>query len=315
MEKVSLKGMIESVIADLAENKPVNDYALKLLIISRYLRNRTFSQWLKNEFDGYENIEDLPDYRILTAQVKANIIIERGFNKTTISDHTLPLYSLGEKLAKEISTIRIKDSIIELTKLLEGEDSIAFSTSDYERLKLSKIYQDCTILSAHKPINKSAFELIIHKFKSTLLEIFMEFNDTVFEDEIDFDIMTKKKSIDKIIQQTINAGVYLSENASANINKSTVVGGVDNKIEINAETKADLEIIMNKIEQLSSEVEADREDIATEIIKIRNELNNAIQRPKIIKSALNALKGISLGVAGNKMTDLIDAGLGMINNL
>lgn len=315
MGKVSLKGMIESVIADLTNNEPINHYALKLQVISRTLKNEIFSQWLAKEIDGYIDNDIIPGYRKLTAQVKADIIIERGFNKTSISDYTLPLYPLGLELAKEISTINIRESVISLTKLLEDNGPIAFSINDYEKIKLSKIYQDSTILSAHKPINKSDIELIIHKFKSTLLDIFMEFNETILEDEIDFDIMTKKKDIDKIIKQTINTGIYFSENASANINNSTVVGGVENKIQIGAETKADLKGLINKIEQLSTEIEADREDIATEILKIRNELDNTIQRPKIIKSALNALKGITIGVAGNKVTDLINAGMQIIKDL
>lgn len=315
MKETGIKALIESVIADLANNEPINHYALKLQMISRYLKNETFSQWLTKEIDGYENEDTVPIYRILTTHVKANFIIDRGFNQVQISNHNMPLYSLGEKISKEISTIAIKDSIIVLTKLLEGDGPLAFTTTDYERIKLGQVYENCTILSAHKPIQKSDFELILHKFKSSLLDIFMEFNETIFKDEIDFDIMTKEKYIDKIVQQTINTGVYISENASANINNSMVVAGTGNKVQLNATTKSEFEVVLNKIEQLCQDIEADREDIASEILVLRDELSNTIQSPKIIKSALNALKGITIGVAGNKITDLIDNGLEIIRNL
>lgn len=315
MKKTSLKGMIESVICDLTNNEPVNHYALKLQMISYNLKNETFTIWLEKEINGYQNEDAVPSYRIIPTQVKANLIIERGYQKTQLSNHIMPLYPLGKELAKEISNIEIKESIIELTSVIEGDKPLSYSTTEYERFKLSKIYEDSTILSAQKPLQKSQIEFIIHKFKSSLLDIFMEFNETIFEDEIDFDIMTKKKDIDKIIQQTINTGIYLSENATANVNGSTVVGGVENRIEINAGAKANLESIINKIEQLSNEIEADREDIATEILTLRAELNDTIQRPKIIKSAMNALKGITIGVAGNEITDLIDKGLEIIKNL
>lgn len=315
MGKVSLKGLTESVIADLANNEPINHYALKLQMISRNLKNATFSDWLTKEIDGYKNEDTVPSYRILTAQVKANLIIDRGFNKVQISDHIMPLSQLGKELSKEISTISVKDSIIALTKFLDDDGSLAFSITDYERIKLGQVYKDCTILSAFKPIQKSDFELIIYKFKSTLLDLFMEFDDTIFEDKIDFDIMNRKKDIDQIVQQTINTGVYISGNASANISGSTVIGGSENKIQISDQVKAELESIINKIEKLSQEIEADRKDIATEIYAIKVELNDTIQRPKIIKSALNALKGITLGVAGNEITDLIDKGLEIIKNL
>ena len=315
MGKASLKGMIESVIVDLTNNEPINQYVLKLQWISRNLKNETFSQWLTQEVDGYGIDDHIPDYRILTTQVQANLIIDQGFNKTHLSNHIMPLYPLGIKFAKEISTIRIIDSVIVLTKLLDEKGSLAFSTTEYERVKLGQIYEYSTILSAQKPIQRSDFELIIHRFKSTLLDIFMEFNETIFEDEIDFDVMTKKKHIDRIIQQTINTGLYLTENASANINNSTVVGGTGNKVQLNATTKTEFEVVLNKIEQLCQDIEADREDIASEILVLRDELSNTIQSPKIIKSALNALKGITIGVAGNKITDLIDNGLEIIRNL
>lgn len=316
MGKASLKGMIESVIVDLTNNEPINQYVLKLQWISRNLKNETFSQWLTQEVDGYGIDDVVPAYRILTAQVKANLIVVDGFNRVQLSDHTIPLYPLGLKLSKEISTIEIKDSIIALTKFLDDKGgSLAYSITEYEREKLSHVYPNSAILSAHKPIQKSDFELILHKFKSNLLDIFLEFNETIFEDEIDFDIMTKKKDIDKIVHQTINTGVYLSENATANISGSTVIGGNENKVQINDSVKADLESIINKIEELSQEIEVDREDIATEIYTIKVELNETIQRPKIIKSALNAIKGITIGVAGNKITDLIDQGLEIIRNL
>lgn len=315
MKETSLKVMIESVITDLANNEPINNYALKLQMISRNLKNETFSNWLAKEVDGYKNEDTIPAYRILSAQVRANFIINQGFVKTQISDHYIPLYPLGKELAKEISTIKILDSIISLTKFVASNKPLAFSTTDYEKQKLSSVYENCTILSAVKPIQQADLEFIIHKFKSIILDMFMEINDTLLEDKIDFDIMAKKKDIDKIIQQTINTGVYLSENAVANINGSTVFGGIDNKVRINDQAKADLEGIINKIEQLSQDIEADREDIANEIYTIKVELNETIQRPKIIKSALNAIKGITLGVAGNKITDLIDQGLEIIRNL
>ncbi len=159
---------------------------------------------------------------------------------------------------------------------------MAFSTTDYEKQKLSSVYENCTILSAVKLIQQADFEFIIHKFKSIILDMFMEINDTLLEDKIDFDIMAKRKDIEKIVQQTINTGIYLSENATANISSSKIIGGTNNNLQISDKAKTDLESIVNKIEQLSAEIEADREDIVTEILTLRDELNNTIQRPKII---------------------------------
>ena len=313
MGKNNLKEMIESVIDDLTNNEPINRYVSKLQVIARKLKNETFTKWLDKEINGYQSDDAVPPYRIIPTQVKANLIIERGFQRAQLSNHIMPLYPLGKELAKEISNIEIKESIIELTSVIDSNKPLAYSTTEYERFKLSKIYEDSTILSAHKPLQKSQVEFIIHKFKSSLLDIFMEFNETIFEDEINFDLIAKKRDIDKIIHQTINTGIYLSDHSNANINGSTVIGGVDNKVHINAESRNELDDIITKVEQLCQEIEADREDIAREILSLREELDNTIQRPKIIKSALFALKGITMGVAGNKATELIDKALKIMN--
>lgn len=51
----------------------------------------------------------------------------------------------------------IRDSIIALNKFMEGTEPLAYFATDYERAKLSEIYEDCTILSAHKPIQRRDF--------------------------------------------------------------------------------------------------------------------------------------------------------------
>lgn len=42
------------------------------------------------------------------------------------------------------------------------------------------------------------------------------------------------------------------------------------------------------------------------------ELNNTIQKPQIIKSALNAIKGIAIGVGANQITPLVNEALDKI---
>ena len=69
--------------------------------------------------------------------------------------------------------------------------------------------------------------------------------------------------------------------------------------------------IADQIEVLSVDVEADRESIAEEVAKIRIELDGK-KNPKIIRSAFNAIKGILVGVAANKITDLITTGMALL---
>ena len=59
------------------------------------------------------------------------------------------------------------------------------------------------------------------------MDLFLELNEMVFNNEINFNVMEKKK-ISQIVNQTINTGVYISDNSNANIQNSNIIGGSQN---------------------------------------------------------------------------------------
>ncbi len=117
MEKLSVKGMIESILIDLSENRPIDSYALKIQMASRMLKNEKLSNWLDKELNGYKDVKDLPEHRILKTQIIANLIIDNGIKGAKFTNHEMPLYALGEEKADELSTLYIKDSLIKLSGL------------------------------------------------------------------------------------------------------------------------------------------------------------------------------------------------------
>jgi hypothetical protein len=115
----------------------------------------------------------------------------------------------------------------------------------------------------------------------------------------------ENKNSNKVVSQTIYTGVYIGENSSANISDSQIVTGDHNTLALNQSSKDEIAEIVSNIETLSQDIEHDRDDIATEIAKIRCELDNTIQRPKILKSALNSIKRIVERIAIKAITDKI----------
>lgn len=305
MGKINIKELVESVIEDLANNKPVSEFALKLKLIAGQLKNQEFSNWLKNELEGYTDVEQLPDYRIINSFVKANVFIDHIVKHAQLRDHTMPLVQLqDQELEKNMSKIRLTDSVISLEIWANDHDNgLRMNLTEYERFHLGKIYQNSTILDAWKPLSNTDCDNVVLKFKSTLLEIFVGFNDTVFNDELNFDLMSKRKDIDKVISQTIHAGVYIAENSTATITDSQIVSGDHNTLTLNQSSKKEIEGIVSNIENLSLDVANNREDIATEIANIRYELGNKVQRPKFLRSALNSIKGIAQDIAIETIKD------------
>ncbi len=315
MEKINLKVMIESVIYNLSNNEPVRNYALKIKLIANYLQNKKFTIWVTNELESYKEVKDLPSYRLINTQIIANILIQKEFNCAQLNNHPMSLASLNdEKLIKELSTIQLKDSVISLEAIALSSKKIRCSTSEYEIHHLEKIYKNSTILSSYKQLSNGDLEHVIFKFKLILLDVFMELNDTVFNDELDFDIMAKNKEVEKIVSHTINAGVYM-ENSTASIDHTHIVVGEKNTISISSQEKDELSEILNKIDIIARSVDAIQEEITEEVLKIRAEISQPKQNRNLIKSAFNAIKGIALDVASSQIGELASQGLNIVKGL
>ena len=103
---------------------------------------------------------------------------------------------------------------------------------------------------------------------SRLIDFFLELNDTVLDNEIDFNVMTKKNDIERIVNNTIYAGVVNTGEGSVVISDSTVIGGKDNQVSVSSDVKQQLNAIVSQIEALAQEVDDDRTDIAEAIIAV-----------------------------------------------
>ena len=139
----------------------------------------------------------------------------------------------------------------------------------------------------------------------------MEFNDTIFNDELDFDIMNKKKEVDRIVSHTINAGVYM-ENSSAKIDNTQITVGDNNTISISSHDKEMLNKILGEIEKINESTGVNNQEIKDEILNIRNEIEQKNQKPKLVKSSLNAIKGIAYSIAANQIVQLANQGLEIV---
>ena len=67
------KQLIESLIKDLYETKPLTDVFLKLQVIVFLLKNEQLTEWFNNENNGYDEGKILPEYRILPVLYYARI--------------------------------------------------------------------------------------------------------------------------------------------------------------------------------------------------------------------------------------------------
>lgn len=290
MEKIDIKAMIESVLVDITGNAPIENYIYKLRLIAKYLDNNSFKIFIEKEFfDGYIETDIIPEYRIINSQIRYAGITS--------------LYRLGEPPISiknrdiDISQVKIYDSLPRILDLSKSSKNLIRHLTSKEKGQL--IYH--ADVKAHKEFEPSALNIIPRAVKSKLLDFIVQLNDEVFNDGIDFNVMSKKADIEKIVHNNFNAGIVHTGVGSIDVDRSNIIGGQNNTITISEETKQQITDIVNRIDKLSQEIDEDRTDIAEAILDIRTELDNKINKLKILKTAFNAIKGV---VGVGKIYDL-----------
>lgn len=314
---MDVKKLIEEVIYDLANNDSLSSTVTKLQVISKLLKNKDFQAWIESEFIyGYPNDSDVADYRkIKVSNVKASFLLHQPYGRITqYTNFDVPISNLGLEKYEEFCNLSVRENVFAIEEiLLENKGNLHLSLNAYEKLLIQQnILTDCEISNINKIVPRQYFKNIVSTSKAKLLDTFLELNETVFNNEINFNMMEKKEEIAQIVNHTINAGVYLGENSNANINDSNVIVGSNNQIHFSEVFKKSVLELAEKVEELSKEIDVDREDIAFEITNIKLELENG-KSPKVIKSAFNAIKGIASSIAANEITEVINHGFQSIN--
>jgi len=285
MNGINIKELIESCIDDLMNNQPISKIFLKMQTISFYLKNNQFSKWFNNEKNGYKSANELPNYRKTGCEVLANIMVSY---KGILTDYHIPIDQVKNTTAREsLRELLFFESIIDLENLVQSNEkgSIRKYIPGFAYGEIQKLLsQGNYIETVWQTVSKSTVISIIDSVKSKILQFFLEMNEQ-FNNDINFDVMTKKKEIDKIVNQTINAGVYIQD-GNANVSNSTVIGGQDNNITITEEVRQQVDEIIKRIEDL----EQGETEIAEIICEIQQELKKKMPMPKVLKRCLQALK-------------------------
>lgn len=308
MNIFNMRELIKKVIADLSDDKPIQGILLKVQVIAHKLHNEEFIQWVHQEQNGYSDVKNLPEYRILDAIVKADIQIPfMGY----MQNYTIPagIYE-DDKINTLMSRVYVTQSLYEIEQLcaqgnkghlIKPLHAMAYAeVNKYVSGDVQRVWQELSVSSL----------LGVHNnFKSKLLAFFLDMEDQI-EGGLDFSSIESQQKISQMVTNNyINATI--ANVGSGNVTTGDVTNNnVYQTITLDSE-KDSIKAILAQIEELVQE-EGDSE---------MNEVYTAIQQEveknswgkKTLKMALNALKGIANGVIVNKITPLVDEVLALLS--
>lgn len=305
---MDIKQLIEEVLTDLANNKSLESIIYKTQVIARLLKNNTFSKWIDQELiNGYDKKDAIPeDRKIYIIEVKADYIIPHGFGAFHITGQRVPIENLGKERYKQIAIITLREPITSLQQAYRPDSNLHYGLTPFEISEIQEVLKNSQILRAYKVVSNQDILKIINKTKSKLIDFFMEFNDEIFGGGLNIHSLNNTDQTQKMV---INAGLVQTGNGTVNVHDSNVIGGKDQEISINSDTKTHIANILNRIEQLSNDFDEDRNDIAEAILTIRQELNKVVPQSRILKIGFEFIKKIASGFMDKSIETLADKGI------
>lgn len=304
---VKTKGLIEGIIEDLSNNIAITNVFNKVQILASYLSNEAFSLWVKNERMGYNDVHQLPSYR----KTKVEILVDGISGGYSLTKFPIPNGALGnDEIENIMRTYYCYDKISNLEPFKnnsEGANIIVLPAMAYSRIR--KIFPMGDVHVAYHRVPNLFFSGVVDAVNSKLLDFLLEINKEM-EIDADFNAINKKQYIDMIANQTINAGVVNMGSGNVSISDSQVMGGRNNAMTIPSEIKEKIQGIIDEIEKLKVEDDADKNDIAEEIYIIKTELLKESPSKRIIRRSLRALKTIGSVV----QEKLIEQGIDQLLN-
>ena len=100
--------LIHEIIELLSSNAPnLHNALFKTKVLLHKLGEKHLVHWVNSELNGYDSIENVPEYRVLTMSILGNI----SNGAWRYSNQPLPIAHLGEKLRKDLETTHLTQSI------------------------------------------------------------------------------------------------------------------------------------------------------------------------------------------------------------
>jgi hypothetical protein len=137
------------------------------------LGNENFKNWVDQELNGYNNIDNLPDYRILSVDSKGYF---SGASRI-LKNADIPLLCIPEQLRETFSTAYCAEPISAYESFLKSSEGDSFQqkwSPDFVALYGKEIIQNMTCMSAWKVIPYGSIVSLVDSVRNRVLNFVLE---------------------------------------------------------------------------------------------------------------------------------------------
>jgi hypothetical protein len=295
--------LADEIIESLSSEKSsLTEALLKTKILLHKIGHKELVDWVNNELNGYPDSVEVPTYRILPAQVLANVAsIAYQFNS-----HPIPIGHLTKAQREGLEISKMNQSLAVLEKLVEKNDGHlqAPIPMEYNGVLGKNLVSGMQIQRAWCSISIADVNGIFIQVRSRLLDFLLELNEKLPDDLNEAEIKNRSDEIDA-------AGMF--KNAIFGDNVTIVVGTANSPTATNIKTKGDVSVLLNELRKnnvpeselilLNEAIEADVGKVNEKTKKFGPSVRAWLD--KMLSKVADASWQIELNIASNVLTSAL----------
>jgi hypothetical protein len=296
--------LIDEIIEILSSEKPnLINALIKTKLLLHKLDKKELIEWVNNEINGYAENMEVPPYRVVNAQVLANIV-NIAYH---INGHPIPLAHLNPEYGESLEIAKLRQSLGVLEEFAVGDNNRIQSPipMDANPLLSKGLASGFKVQRAWCEISTTEITQILIKVRSTLLDFILMLSDKFGDDLSDKEVMDIGRTLD---MQSMFRNAMFGDNTTilvGNHSKQFVtIQNIKNDFHSLAEVLRTHHVSELDIQELESSIDNDRPttDNAT-----KKEFGPSVKAwlKTMLSKAVDASWQIEIGIASNFLAEAL----------
>lgn len=303
--------LVDEIVEILSsDNGVLSDALIKTKVLLHKIGHKELVIWVNKELNGYNKKDELPDYRVITAQVRVSAT-NGAYN---VDSHPIPMSNIDKKFRDAWEEARITYSLAIIEKMV---------SSSRENMLQSQIPMEANGmitkgLSNSFVVQRAWSEIPLASISNILMQVRSRLLDFVLELSSEFSNVESDKDIKEVAGKFDASNLF--NNAIFGDNVTILLGSENTQKVTNSIVKNDLEALSKFLQENG----VDRSDVDSLKDAINNDQNFAIvERDRfgpsvklwmesMLSKAINASWQIELGVAGSLLATALNNYYGLI---
>ena len=165
-------GFIETIQANLVDhNIPAASSLLKLRLLAARLGSNELTDWIKQEANGYQNSDEIPDYRIVPIYFSGTF---HGPFGSGVKNAPIPSALIQQIVGEEWVTHKLADSAASIEQMARAENGLKLDLSNLMLLIRGKVYPGYEPAQLVGLISQASLIETSNAIRTRLLEITIE---------------------------------------------------------------------------------------------------------------------------------------------